>query len=158
MALEERPENERLLAYLREQAVPRAAQRSQRDEDDHELHCHPDLVERLAEVASGLVTGATSAFGLPVLAHENGVAFAFAQGTSLIALRLPVELQAEVVEARGSGRAHRAQLDAMTLRFAEQLGAEWVAADPWPIDINAEAGLAQLRAWCRSAYEHAGRT
>ena len=157
--LDDRAENASLLAYLRSRAVvPTPSQRSPWDIDEYELHCHPDLVGRLEEVAAGLVDTFTPAFGLPVLVHANGVAFAFAQGTSVIGLRLPVELQREVLEAPGSGRAHRADLEAMTLRFGEALGAEWIAADPWPIDLKPEPGLTQLRAWCGSAYEHAART
>ena len=96
------PENARLLAYLQAQAVP-SRRRSPFEIDDYELHCHPELVERLAEIGAGVVDLAP-AFGLPVLVHPDGVTFAFAQGTSVIALRVRVELQREVLEAPGSGR------------------------------------------------------
>ena len=154
MALDATPGNERLLAYLRGQAVVPAEPEAWQI-DDHELHCHPELVDRLEDVGRGIVQTMTPAFGLPVLVHPNGVAFAFAQGTSTIALRLPLALQREVLDAPGSGRAHRFELEATTLRFSERLGADWVAADPWPIELTPEAGLEQLRRWCRRAYENA---
>ena len=119
-----------------------------------EIHCHPDLAERLAEVVEGL-GAAVPECAIPVIAHGNGVAFAFAQGTSALVLRLPPTEHAQVVEAPGSGDVHRASARELTLVLEERLGPEWVVADPWPIDIPIAEGLRQLRGWARAAFEHA---
>ena len=53
-------------------------------------------------------------------------------------------------------RLGKADLHDWNLRFAERLGPDWVAVDPWPIDVKTEAGTKQLRAWARAAYDYAG--
>jgi hypothetical protein len=118
-----------------------------------ELGCHPDLELRLREIGD---CERDPGFAIPVLTHPNGVAYAFAGGTSILALRVPETLRAEVLEAPGTGRHQLADLHDWNLRFAESLGPDWVAVDPWPIDVRTEAGTEQLRAWARAAYEYAG--
>lgn len=79
------PRNSALLAFLRAQAAPPHG-----PDDlalgDWQLHAHPDLCERLAQLASRAPLHA--AYGVPVLAHE-GVAAAAALGTSVLLVRLP---------------------------------------------------------------------
>ena len=118
-----------------------------------ERGCHPDLELRLREVGKSVPD---PAFPIPVLTHPNGVVYAFADGTSMIALRVPASIRAEVLDAPGTGRAQLADLHDWNLDFAERLGPDWVAADPWPIDVRLEEGTRQLRAWARAAYEYAG--
>ena len=115
--------------------------------------CHPDLELRLREIGEAVPD---PAFAIPVLTHPNGVAYAFADGMSMIALRVPATLRVEVLEAPGTGRAQLAGLHEWNLAFAERLGPDWVAADPWPIDVRLEEGTRQLRAWARAAYDYAG--
>ena len=151
MTLPSRPENERLLAYLRAQAH-RGDRPSAFDIDEYELHCHPDLIEHLLALGGGYLP----CYGLPLLVHENGVAFAFAQGTSTLVLRLPPAEQAEVLDAKDSSDRNRAEIREETLRLAEALGPEWVAADPWPLEVTRERGLELLRGWVGQARDHAG--
>jgi hypothetical protein len=92
------------------------------------------------------------------LVHENGIAFAFAQGTSTLLLRLPPALQIEVLDAKDSSDRNRAEIRETTLRLAEELGPEWVAADPWPNEVTRERGLELLRGWVGQARDHAGST
>lgn len=117
-----------------------------------ELGCHPDLELRLREIGD---REPDAAFATPVLVHPNGVAYAFAGGTSILALRLAEALRPEVLDAPGTGRHQLADLHEWNLRFAERLGADWVAVDPWPIDVRTETGTQQLRAWARAAYDYA---
>jgi hypothetical protein len=86
--------------------------------------------------------------------HENGVAFAFAQGTSTLVLRLPPAEQVEVLDAKDSSHRNGAETRETTLRLAEALAPEWVAADPQPIDPTRERGLELLRGWMGRAREH----
>jgi hypothetical protein len=118
-----------------------------------ELGCHPDLELRLREVGEG---DPDPEFTIPVLTHPNGVAFAFAGGTSILALRVPDSVRPEVLDAPGTGRHQLADLHEWNLRFAEGLGPDWVAVDPWPIDVRTEEGTRQLRVWARAAYAYAG--
>ncbi|MFK0171685.1 hypothetical protein ACIQU5_23070 [Streptomyces sp. NPDC090306] len=79
------PRNSALLTFLRAQAAPPDGP------DDlalgeWQLHTHPDLCERLAELAPRAPLHA--AYGVPVLAHE-GIAAAVALGTSALLVRLP---------------------------------------------------------------------
>jgi hypothetical protein len=108
LTLASRPENERLSTYLQAQAH-RGDQPSGFDIDEFELHCHPDLIEHLVALGGSYV----ACYGLPVLVHENGIAFAFAQGTSTLLLRLPPAIQIEVLDAKDSSDRNRA-------RFARQ--------------------------------------
>jgi hypothetical protein len=117
-----------------------------------ELGCHPDLELRLRELGE---SEPDAAFAIPVLTHPNGVAVAFAGGTSILALRVPDSVRAEVLDAPGTGRHQLADLHDWNLRFAERLGPDWVAVDPWPIDVKTETGTTQLRAWARAAYDYA---
>lgn len=117
-----------------------------------ELGCHPDLELRLREIGEG---EPDPDFAVPVLSHPNGVAFAFAVGMWLLGLRVADELRADVLEAPGTGRAQLVDLHDWNLHFAERLGPDWVAADPWPIDVRTGEGTRQLRAWTRAAYDYA---
>ena len=117
-----------------------------------ELGCHPDLELRLREIGD---REPDAAFAIPVLVHPNGVAYAFAGGTFILALRIPESLRAEVLDAPGTGRAQLADLHEWNLRFAEGIGADWIAVDPWPIEVRTEAGTEQLQAWARAAYDYA---
>jgi len=118
-----------------------------------ELGCHPDLELRLRELGE---SEPDPEFAIPVLTHPNGVAFAFAGGTFILALRVPDSVRPEVFDAPGTGRHQLAELHEWNLSFAERLGRDWVVVDPWPIDVRTEAGTQQLRAWARAAYDYAG--
>jgi hypothetical protein len=103
-----------------------------------ELHCHPDLVERLA-AASRPVGAVRRVFvgGCPVIHHPQGRAIAAAWGTAWLAAR--------------SGRP------AGALATANQplagLDAPWVMLDPWAADVALSRTIDLLRAHIARAYE-----
>ncbi|MGW3111040.1 hypothetical protein [Streptomyces sp. NPDC001091] len=78
------PQNAALLALLREQGV--AQEGGAYAYDGWALQTHPDLVEKLEDLAPGWPV--LWAFGVPVLAAK-GIAAAVARGTGLLLVRLP---------------------------------------------------------------------
>ncbi|MFF1872681.1 hypothetical protein [Kitasatospora herbaricolor] len=78
------PQNAVLLDLLREQGVPQ--EHGDYVYEGWELHTHPDLVERLEDLAPRWPVLAT--FGVPVLAAK-GIAAVVAQGMSTLLVRLP---------------------------------------------------------------------
>ena len=93
------PQNAELLAFLREQAS------APDGPGDYalgywQLHAHPDLMERLRDLAPGWPL--TAACGIPMLAGE-GIAAVVALGTSWLAVRIG-DLSPDVeTPRRGSG-------------------------------------------------------
>ncbi|MEE4491078.1 hypothetical protein [Streptomyces sp. BE230] len=92
MTLLDLPQNTALLELLRQQSVPR--ERGSHVDGGWELHTHPDLVERLEDLAPQWPVLAT--FGVPVLAAK-GIAGVVALGTGTLLVRLP-EAPAELLE------------------------------------------------------------
>jgi hypothetical protein len=141
--LDDRAENASLLAYLRSRAVvPTPAQPSPWDLDEYELHTHPDLTERLLLVAEGVPHRLVPCYGVPVLVHPNGVAFAVGYSLNHLLLRLPVV--PDDVELR------------------EPLPGfppdpSWHPVDAWQTELVTAEGIARLRAWCRRAFDEAER-
>jgi hypothetical protein len=105
-----------------------------------ELACHPDLVERLTQLAR-TVRGACRVWvaGRPVVHHPAGAPIAFADGTSRLVVR--------------SGEP--AGILASRWRTAG-LDAGWVDLDPWAADVAFARATERLRAHVRRAYERAG--
>jgi hypothetical protein len=101
------------------------------------LHCHPDLIERLTEVARP-VRGTRRAFvaGCPVITHANGHAVAAASGTSWFVVRSDRPAGALAIEG-----------DMMSL------GREWQRLDPWTVDVAFAKGIDLLRAHVVRAME-----
>ena len=118
------------------------------------LGVHPDLAERLHEIGAEVGVEARQIGGGAALVHENGVVFGLATGTSGLALRLPPEVHAEAVLAPGSSQPDIGRARELTLELEDALGPDWVAVDPWPLELRANEGLEQLRRWCRAAHEH----
>ncbi|WP_329329416.1 hypothetical protein [Streptomyces mirabilis] len=88
------PQNAPLLDLLRQQGVPQ--ERGAYVHEGWELHTHPDLVERLEDLAPQWPVLAT--FGVPVLAGKGIAAVvAWSMGMLLVRLRLP-EAPAEPLE------------------------------------------------------------
>jgi hypothetical protein len=130
--------NATLAAFLRAGAL-RASSDWSRDDprlDGWELRCHPDLVERLEAASS---TPATFVFGLPVLVHANGIAYAAASGTSLVLVRLPAESRADLVRSQWG------------VPFVDR---EWVDVEPW-LDSPAAEPVGRMRRWLERASEYA---
>jgi len=81
------PANADLLDFLEGQAEPTISS----DLDGFELHAVPELCERLiglAHEAGGLPEGWYALYGVPALAAESGIVYAFAIGSGGIGLRL----------------------------------------------------------------------
>lgn len=119
-----------------------------------ELGVHPDLAERLREIGESVGVATEGAGRGAALTHPNGLAFAIAHGTSALAFRLPPDVHAEAALAPGSTTRNAAETRELTLILEEAIGPDWVAVDPWPLELSAEEGLAQLHRWCRAAFEH----
>jgi hypothetical protein len=80
------PGNEKVLKWLAFQAEPPAP--NGMEFHGYELHAHPDLIE--PGVFDRLVSDPVSyvaAYGVPALAHPNGLIFAFAYGTHYVYFR-----------------------------------------------------------------------
>ncbi|MGQ0825401.1 MAG: hypothetical protein ACT4OX_10315 [Actinomycetota bacterium] len=98
-----------------------------------ELHCHPDLVERLAVLARPDRPRRVFVDGCPVVHHPSGPPYAAARGTSSLLVRT---------------RAAPALLTPRPCPFS----AEWVAVHPWPPDIAFARGTDQLRRLLHEAF------
>jgi hypothetical protein len=103
-----------------------------------QLHCHPDLVERLAQV-SRPIGAARRVFvdGCPVIHHPGGRSIAAAWGTSWLAVR----------SDRNAGALATAN------RPLAGLGAEWTMLDPWAADVSLSRTIDLLRGHIARAYE-----
>lgn len=101
-----------------------------------ELHCHPDLVERLTQIARpqrGVVRAWVS--GCPVVHHPTGPPIACATGNSRLLVR----------SSRPAG--------ALASRWhTPELDAAWVDLDPWAADVTFARTLDALRAHVARAF------
>ncbi|MER6159633.1 hypothetical protein ABT147_29475 [Streptomyces sp. NPDC001868] len=91
----EHPQNAALLDFLRAQGAPPTGPNDYAL-GEWQLHTHPDLLDRLAQLAPHAPLHA--AYGVPVLAHE-GIAAAAALGTATLLVRLPAvpaDLKADI--------------------------------------------------------------
>jgi hypothetical protein len=127
------PANRRVVAVLRRSAEPA---RTEYRLGPFEQHVHPDVCERLDQVAPR--GRAIAAFGLCARIDAGGVLYAIGLGTSSIALRLPAGAEREAVLAYGG------RLDA-------ELGPAWVIADAWLSRVSGAAGTALLAGWAEAA-------
>lgn len=131
------PANRAVLQVLRDRAIARP-----HDDpwalDGFELHTHPDLHERLDQVAAGQPGGrSVGLYGVPVLIAAD-VVYAIAAGTSRIHLRIaPGATRDEVVRHGGDA--------------APAFGPEWVGADAWLSDLPSAAGTQLLASWVAAA-------
>jgi hypothetical protein len=131
--LEAVPQNRLVLATLRQWAEPA---RSEYRLGAFEQHTHPDVCERLDQVARG--GREVGAYGHCARVARAGVLYAIGMGTGSIALRLPDGLVREAV------LAHDGRLDT-------GLGPEWVVADAWLSEVPRAEGTSLLAAWVEAA-------
>lgn len=82
-------ENLNLVQYL-EPRARKASAPTDFDIDEWELHTHPDLTERLGQVAelAGAPLRLVPLFGVPVLVDQEGVVSAFAEGMNALVFRV----------------------------------------------------------------------
>jgi hypothetical protein len=136
-ALEAVPANAAVLAVLRGRGVY-DPNRAPWTLDGYELHSHPDLEERLGQLADGLPGGRTiGLYGAPGLA-ANGVVYAVAGGMSTINLRLPAGMVRDEIRAYED-------------RGPCEFGPDWVVADAWLSRLPSAEGTAVLVSWLRAA-------
>ena len=131
--LEAVPENHQVLANLRQSAEPAS---SEYRLGAFELHTHPDVCERLDQVARD--SRSVGVYGCCARATRGSVLYAIGRGTTTIALRLPDGPVREAVLAHGG-------------RLAPELGIDWVAADVWLSEVPRAGGTALLVAWVEAA-------
>ena len=106
------------------------------------LHCHPDLVARLAEVARPVgSTRRVFVDGCPVIHHPYGRPIAAASGTAWMTVR----------SARPAGALETAEAP------LDGLGPDWTMLDPWAADVALSRTSDLLRAHVVRAYELAER-
>ena len=111
------------------------------------LGTHPDLVARLwDELGSVLPVDCRAIFyGTPALIRpDTGTVFGFAGGTHTYALRLPEPERLEAERAGASRVTDYPRAPSFDLR---DVGPDWIFCR-W---------FAGEDAWCRAAYDHAGR-
>lgn len=137
------PENAIVLAHLRQVALPARPSDEPFVLDGYALRTHPDLAERLDELAAALPTECrASAFGVPVLVAPSGVVFAVAGGTSEVALRVAPHDDAA---ARAVGAQPHASYGPGWWRFSAFS----------PSLEGRESFTSDLKLWCTRAFAHA---
>jgi hypothetical protein len=132
------PANAALIDFLRAQA----AWPTGRDDyvlGDWQLHAHPDLLDRLSELAPGWPL--TAAYGVPILARD-GVAAVVALGTGYLAVR--IEYLPPGVEPLEADPAWSVAGDG------------WHFVSPWPNQLPAADGTRLLRELVAAALSRAG--
>lgn len=137
LVLPDLAENASLLGFLRGQASPPELGRADAL-GAWQMHTHPDLMERLCELAPGWPL--TAAYGVPLLAGE-GVAAVVALGTDWLAVRidrLPVGIK--TLEP------------AQAWTFA---GGDWHIVDPWQGHLSYTDATRVLRGLARGALSYA---
>ena len=147
--------NSKLLSFLRAHAAPLDAQSlailesrrarntsSQHNEfqraiDPYHPQTHPDLGERLYELAKPLPEDCRAVvYGCPVLVTPKGIIFAVARGTNTLAFRTPVRFCPMALISGG--------------KPAIAYGLNWIEFDGWPEGNQ----IANLQKWCRLAYDN----
>ena len=101
------------------------------------LHCRPDLVQRLTEVARP-IRDARRAWidGSPVVHHGAGPPIACARGTSLLVVRSGLPAGALAADWNTTG-----------------LTSDWVDVDPWAADVTFATTTELLRMHVQRAYD-----
>lgn len=120
------PQNAALIRFLRGQASP------PNGPGDYtlgfwQLHTHPDLMDRLRELAPGWPL--TAAYGVPLLASQ-GIAAVVALGTNWLALRIQ-SLPPDIVTSASAPAWSSA-------------GDEWHVVSPWQSHLPSSDGTRRL--------------
>ncbi|MFC1408770.1 hypothetical protein ACEZCY_05675 [Streptacidiphilus sp. N1-12] len=131
------PQNTVLLDLLREQGVPE--ERGTYAYEGWQLHTHPDLIERLEDLAPHWPVLAT--FGVPVLAAK-GIAAVAARGTGILVVRLP-EAPPELLEP------------AAPWAPLTDPGQGWYSVCPWQSGLRSADSQRELSLLVRHALTHA---
>lgn len=125
MGIANHPGNRHLLDYLRTFAQPGTGRR-EADLDGWELHTHPDLIQRLAEIA-GSPRALVPLFGVVAIELKDVVAV-LALGTDTLLFRLPA-----------------APTDVEMERPIDPLcDQDWYAVSAWQSELSSAEGLRRL--------------
>jgi len=128
------PANQPILRYLRITEPDKAAVFAPAEVNTWRLGTHPDLVDYLWALHPdcACVINKTSS---PLLAHpDTGIIFGLAQGTSILALRLPEPERALMLAVPGYGASYTVS---KTTLYARDIGADWVLIKPFAADNGA---------------------
>jgi hypothetical protein len=141
----ERPENAKLLAYLKREVEVSvfAWYRGKGGDIYYKAGCHPDIVERLwDQIGPALPADCRClVYGTPALAHPNsGVILATGMGTAY-SLRLNAPFLQAAIAA--GARTSRTWSTGETIELETQFGADWIFG----------AWLTEEPAWCRQMFE-----
>jgi hypothetical protein len=133
--LPKHPLNTALLDYLRARGAP-PSRPGDYALGEWQMHAHPDLLDRLTELALGMPLSA--AYGIPLLAHK-GVAAVAAQGMGTLLMRLP-EAPTDLRESYWP--------------VPELTGHGWVTVDAWQSDLRIIEGEHRLLLAIERALAH----
>jgi hypothetical protein len=143
------------LIYLRASLTPAEQQwprfvpvlRAIRDVSMGELRTHPDLVERVLEIAPAR-DHVRILMGAPVLVTPGGAVYGFAFGMRVLGLHVGgdtngfARIETKTPPSTGGG--------------VIALNDEWISVDPWMTTLSKTDGLARLKALVARALEFAG--
>lgn len=143
------------LVYLRASLTPAEQQwprfvpvlRAIRDVSMGELRTHPDLVERVRDIAPAR-EHAWILMGAPVLVTPGGAVYGFGFGTRTLGLHVGgdthgfARIETKTPPSTGGG--------------VIALSDEWISVDPWMMTLSKTDGLARLKELAERALEFAG--
>jgi hypothetical protein len=143
------PHNAKNLAHLASNMKPEGLTSMARSEykSSDFAGTHPDLSDQFWELAAALDTSHGVLYGRAALIHpETGIVFAFAGGTSTIALRLPPDELAAAFKVAGYGRK---QDFTSSSTFASEFGDDWALVKPFGDETR-------VGRWFQAAHDYAG--
>ncbi len=131
------PENQELLAVL-----SGYAEHSIELPEAYIQKTHPDLEERLYLAAANLPSKCKKqVYGYSVLIARSGIIIGVAMGTSSLAFRL-------------SASALSTSATLLIAKSTPLFPPDFIAFDPWNIDVPTKQWIGDLQYWCELAYEH----
>jgi len=104
--------------------------------DGYALSTHPDLCERVEELAACVGGRFGYVYGRPAVATEGGVMVAFGAGTHIFCLRVPREECGSLVVTRRDEPAKQPLLRQKQLELEALVAREWTRVDPWAAEVT----------------------
>ena len=152
--------NDAVLAYLEHEQLPSwRTSDSPWIKDGYVLETHPDLCEFLASIddRAGAKTTFRYLYGKPALIAKNDdVVVAFAQGTHIVCLRLPRDgCDAEFIYTREDPVPNHPLLQAKRRELERLVAGDWTRIDPWRTGFEREERDARVTALLERAVSRA---
>ncbi len=142
------PANRQVLAFLHITEPEKATVYAPEEVDTWKLGTHPDLVDYFWGLLKKTHPGCACVINQqsrPLLVHPtSGIIFALAQGTGVLAVRLPEPERTSMLAVPGYGAEHKFP---DTTSYAKNIGDDWVLLKPFD-SSNA--------AMCQKAFAYAG--